>query len=421
MMLIRNGRVIDPGSGTDGVLDVLVDGPRIAGLGRYAEDACAEVLDARGRVVAPGLIDTHVHFRDPGFTHKEDLETGAAAAKRGGFTTVVCMANTKPVVDNPDTLRDILTRAAGLDVRILQAASVTRGLRGAELVDMDALRALGAAGFTDDGIPIMDTALLTRAMERARDLGVPISLHEEDPALIANNGVNRGEVSERLGLGGSPSVAEDVMVARDCMLALATGARVIIQHISSGNAVRMVRLARSLGADVWAEATPHHFSLTQEAVLEHGTLAKMNPPLRTERDRREVVEGLKDGTIRIIATDHAPHTEEEKNRPIDKAPSGIVGLETALALGLTHLVHGGHMTLPALVDRMTLGPATAYGLDLGTVAVGAEADLVIFDPDERWTVSDLASKSRNSPFLGRELRGRVTHTIRAGRVVHALR
>lgn len=211
------------------------------------------------------------------------------------------------------------------------------------------------------------------------------------------------------------------MVARDCMLALSTGARVIIQHISSGNAVRMVRLARSLGADVWAEATPHHFSLTQEAVLEHGTLAKMNPPLRTERDRREVVEGLKDGTIRIIATDHAPHTEEEKNRPIDKAPSGIVGLETALALGLTHLVHGGHMTLPALVDRMTLGPATAYGLDLGTVAVGAEADLVIFDPEERWTVSDLASRSRNSPFLGRELRGRVTHTIRAGRVVHALR
>lgn len=421
MIAIRNGRVVDPKNGVDAVLDVLVEGTKIVGLGRYPDEQSREtaVLDASGKIVAPGLIDTHVHFRDPGFTHKEDLETGAAAAKRGGFTTVVCMANTKPVVDSPEVLSDILRRAAGLDIHVLQAATVTRGLKGEELTDMDALRALGAAGFTDDGIPIMNTALLMRAMEKARSLNVPISLHEEDPALIADNGINKGEVSERLGLGGSPSVAEDVMVARDCMLALATGARVIIQHISSGNAVQTVRLARSLGADVWAEVTPHHFSLTQDAVLKQGTLAKMNPPLRTERDRLQIIEGLKDGTIRIIATDHAPHSEEEKNRPFTKAPSGIIGLETALALGLTHLVRKGHLTVSQLIDRMTAGPAAAYGLDSGTLAEGAEADLVIFDENETWTVAEFASKSSNSPFTGQELCGRVTHTICAGRIVHA--
>lgn len=422
MILIKNGRVIDPKRKIDEVFDILIDGNKITGIGKFSEsgegDDCGTVVDAQGKVVAPGLIDTHVHFRDPGFTHKEDLVTGAAAAKRGGFTTVVCMANTKPVVDNTDTLKDILKRSADSDIHILQAAAVTAGLGGKELTDIEALRAQGAVGFTDDGIPIMDTALLKKAMERVHELGVPISLHEEDPSLIENNGVNR-DIAARFGLSGSPAVAEDVMVARDCMLALETGARVIIQHISSGNAVQMVCLAQSLGADVWVEATPHHFSLTQEALAEHGSLAKMNPPLRTEDDRYRIIEGLKDGVIQIIATDHAPHAGEEKDQPLAKAPSGIIGLETSLALGLTHLVHKGHMTTMKLIERMTLGPASAYRLNTGSIEEGAEADIVIFDENRKWTVADFASKSSNSPFVGCELRGKVAYTVCSGKVVYS--
>lgn len=422
MILIRNGRVVDPAQGIDAAMDLWMEDGIVVGLGTADDDVSSRAertLDASGCVVAPGFVDTHVHFRDPGPTHKEDLFTGAAAAARGGFTTVVCMANTQPVVDNEATLRDIAARAATADVRILQAAAVTRGLAGDALTDMERLRAAGAVGFTDDGIPVLDTALLCAAMCRARALGVPISLHEEDPALIADNGVNAGEVAAHFGLGGSPAVAEDVMVARDCMLALATGARVVIQHISSGNAVACVRAARQLGADVWAEATPHHFSLTQEALLEQGSLAKMNPPLRTERDRQAVIAGLADGTIRIIATDHAPHALAEKDKPLAQAPSGIIGLETALALGVTNLVDAGHLRLSQLVERMSAGPAAAYGMNCGTLAPGTPADATIFDPARRWTVADFASKSSNSPFVGRTLRGQVRWTICRGRVVYA--
>ena len=283
---------------------------------------------------------------------------------------------------------------------------------------MEALKACGAAGFTDDGIPMMDEKLVKQAMEEARRLDVPISFHEEDPAFIENNGINQGEVSKTLGIGGSPALAEDVLVARDCMLALHTGAKVNIQHISSQNSVKMVRLAKEMGAHVTAEVTPHHFSLNEDAVLKYGTLAKMNPPLRTRMDRYEIIEGIKDGTIDIIATDHAPHSKEEKDRPLTEAPSGIIGLETALALGITKLVRKGHVTIMQLMELMSLNPAKLDGLDRGYIDEGAAADLVIFSEGERWKVESFASKSSNSPFLGEELYGKVKYTICAGKIVY---
>ncbi len=369
--------------------------------------------------MAPGLIDVHVHFRDPGFTYKEDIESGAASAAAGGFTTVICMANTSPVVDNPETLAYVLDKAAHCGINVLTCAAISENLKGETLVDMEGLAAAGAVGFTDDGIPLMDAAFVKRAMERAASLDMPLSMHEEDKAFIEVPGVNDGAVSAKLGFRGASALAEDVMVARDCMLSLHTGARVNIQHISSASAVKMVRLAKEMGAPVTAEATPHHFSLTEEAVLEKGTMAKMNPPLRTHADRYAIIEGLKDGTIDIIATDHAPHASEEKARPFAEAPSGIIGLETSLALGITNLVRKGHLTLAQLIEKMSLNPAKLYKLNKGFIAEGADADVVIFSEGQRWKVpSEFASKASNTPFIGQELYGKVRCTICAGKIVY---
>lgn len=420
MILVKDGRVIDPARGIDDVLDLVLDGGKIAKIGKYQRtDDYERIIEAKGCVVAPGLVDVHVHFRDPGFTQKEDIETGAASAAAGGFTTVVCMANTKPAVDSAETLRYVLDKGARCGINVLTCATISRGMQGRELVDMEELAAAGAAGFTDDGIPLMDEVLVKRVMERAAALGLPLSFHEEDRAFIETPGVNAGAVSKALGLGGAPALAEDVLVARDCMLALHTGARVNIQHISSANAVQLVRLAKEMGANVTAEATPHHFSLTEQAVLEKGTMAKMNPPLRTQADRYAIIEGLKDGAIDIIATDHAPHTAEEKAKPFAEAPSGIIGLETALALGITNLVRKGHLTLMQLMEKMSLNPAKLYNLDKGAIAEGADADLVIFNESERWQVGPtFASKAANSPFVGEELYGKVKYTVCNGQVVY---
>lgn len=420
LILIRNGRVVDAVTGTDAVMNVLIKNNVIEEVGAEIEADGAEVIDASGLVVAPGLVDTHVHFRDPGFTYKEDIITGAAAAARGGFTTVVCMANTNPAVDNVETLDYIQKKGEQTGIHVLQTAAVTRGLKGQELVDMDSLAQAGAAGFTDDGIPVMNEDILVKAMQKAAELDLPISLHEEDPEFIIRPGVNMGSVSEQLGYGGASRTAEDVMVARDCMIALHTGASVCIQHISSGNSVELVRTAKKLGADVHAEATPHHFTLTEDAVLQYGTNARMNPPLRTEEDRRKIIEGIMDGTIDMIVTDHAPHSEEEKAKTLETAPSGITGLETSLGLGIRSLVKAGHISLLKLMELMSKNPAEFYHMVPGTIQKGAPADIVIFGEDDIWTVKkeEFASKASNSPFIGWELPGKVHYTICNGRVVY---
>lgn len=419
MIAIRGARVLDPANGRDEKLDLLIADGKILSVASVPEEGeCTEILDASGLILAPGLVDVHVHFRDPGLTYKEDIETGARAAARGGYTTVVCMANTKPAADNPETLSQILKKGTGTGIHVKACACVTKGMQGKELTDMKGLRALGAAGFTDDGIPILDEKLLRRAMEEAARLDVPISLHEEDPALIENNGINRGAVSEKLGIGGSPVQAEIRLVERDCLLAGETGAKVNIQHISAAGSVEAVRRAKARGANVTAEAAPHHFTLTEEAVLAFGTCAKMNPPLRTEADRQAVIAGLCDGTIDMIATDHAPHSEEEKARPITEAPSGIIGLETALALGITELVEPGYLSLMELMEKMSRNPARLYGFDYPGIVPGAPADFVIFDEKELWTVDKFASKSSNSPFRGRTLQGKVRYTVCGGEIVY---
>lgn len=419
---IRGGRIIDPVSGKDFIGDLILENGTIKAVGEQLNlDGCEDIIEAAGMAVAPGLVDVHVHFRDPGLTYKEDILTGAHAAAAGGFTTVVCMANTKPVIDNAETLQYVLNKGKETGIHVLSCACVTKGMQGKELVDMDALRAAGAAGFTDDGIPILDEEVLKAALIKAEELQVPVSLHEEDPKLITNNGINRGPVSEKLGIGGSPAEAEITMVERDCRLAEETGSYVNIQHISTAGAVEAVRASKRRGSHVTAEAAPHHFTLTDEAVLTYGTLAKMNPPLRTEADRQAVIEGLKDGTIDMIATDHAPHSIDEKGKPLTEAPSGIVGLETSLALSITELVKPGHLTLMDLMRKMSQNPAALYHLPFPGIAEGAPADLVIFDENEEWKAEDFRSKAVNTPFKGWTLTGRVHYTICDGKIVYKLK
>lgn len=425
MLLIENGYMIDPKSGREGNFDILTEDGRIKRIGRKlrqeltaAERKKCRVLDAEGLLVAPGLVDVHVHFRDPGFTHKEDILTGARAAARGGVTTVVLMANTKPTVDTEETLRYVLDKGGTTDIHVETCANVTLGMKGQELVDMDMLAAAGAVGFTDDGIPIMDAAIVRAAMEKAAQLDMPVSFHEEAPALIANNGINRGKASEYYGIGGSPREAEISMVKRDLQIALETGACIDIQHISSREAVELVRQARKQGQNIHAEATPHHFTLTEEAAIQHGALAKMNPPLREEADRQAIIRGLVDGTIDLIATDHAPHTAEEKAQDITKAPSGIIGLETALPLAITELVNGGYLTMKSVLEKMSTNPAAMYHLDAGYLAEGGPADIILVDTAATQVFTEYASKSSNTPFTGQELHGVVMATICDGKVVY---
>lgn len=424
MLLIANAYVMNPATGEEGYNDILIKDGHILKMGESLYDEMTKngkeeeirVIDATGLVAAPGLVDVHVHFRDPGFTHKENIETGAKAALKGGYTTVVLMANTKPVVDDEETLAYVLDKGKKTGLHVKTCAAVTRGMQGGGLVDMERLYKAGAAGFTDDGIPILSEETVRSAMQEVKRLGVPISFHEENPVFIENNGINAGAASAHYQVGGSKREAEIDLVRRDLAIALETGACVDIQHISTKEAVELVRQAKAKGGDIHAEATPHHFTLTEEAVIQYGTLAKMNPPLREESDRMAVIEGLQDGTIDLIATDHAPHSREEKARPITEAPSGIIGLETALALGITYLVDTGHLSLMSLLEKMTINPARMYHFDTGYLAEGAPADIVLFDPQESFTVDEFVSKSDNSPFLGWRLKGKVKYTICGGEV-----
>lgn len=426
MKLILGGTIIDPKQGTMYQKDLLIDGGKIQKMEDHInpeEYADAQIIDAAGKKIGPGLVDVHVHFRDPGFTYKEDIETGATAAAAGGVTAVVLMANTKPSVDNIETLSYVMEKGEKTAIRVHTCASITESLKGETMTDMEALKAAGAVGFTDDGIPILSEELVRRAMEKAADLDVPLSFHEEDPAYIENNGVNRGKASEHFGIGGSDRMAEISLVERDLEIALATGASFNVQHISAKESVELVRRAKEKAAqlgrnNIHAEATPHHFTLTEEAVIKHGTLAKMNPPLRQEEDRMAVIEGLRDGTIDLIATDHAPHSAEEKSRPITEAPSGIIGLETAFALAISNLVRPGYLSLPQLFDRMSLAPSRMYHLPYGRIEEGAVADLILFDEEKQVTFDKFVSRSSNSPFLGQTFYGRIDMTICKGEIAY---
>lgn len=420
MLLIKNGYLLDPKTGREGKLDVLVEKEKIVKIGENLETSGEHdtVIDATGLMVAPGLVDVHVHFREPGFTQKEDIDSGAAAAARGGFTTVVLMANTKPAVDNTDTLEYVLNRGRGTGIHVETCANVTKRLQGKELTAMKELAKAGAVGFTDDGIPILDEDIVREAMKQVAALDMPISFHEENPALIENNGVNRGKASAHYGIGGSPREAEISLVERDLQIALETGAQIDIQHISAKESVELVRQAKTKGSNIHAEATPHHFTLTEEAVIQYGTLAKMNPPLREEADRQAIIQGLKDGTIDMIATDHAPHTMEEKAKPITEAPSGITGLETALSLGITELVEKGHLTMMQLLKLMSTNPADLYHLNAGHLTEQGPADLILIAPKAQWRPTVYVSKAANTPFTGWNLTGKVIVTICAGKIVY---
>ncbi len=419
MLLLKNGRILDPYTGLDDVLDILIGQEgEICRIGKQISTPEAETVDLSGLTVAPGFVDTHVHFRDPGQTEKEDLFSGARAAAAGGFTTVVCMANTVPACDSVETLSAISARAAQVqNVRILQACAVTKGLRGRELTDFQALRRAGAAGFTDDGINLTDPGLARRAMEQAVRCGVLLSFHEEDPALLGSPGVNAGSAAARqLGVPGADPRSEEAMVERDLALAQQTGARVVFQHISSARSVALIRRAKAAGAAVFCEATPHHLSLTEDAVLTYGANARMNPPLRTECDRQAIVDGLADGTIDLIATDHAPHTAAEKARAWSQAPSGIIGLETAFSVGNTWLVQTGKLTRMQLLEKMSRNPAAIYGLQDKGVAVGHHAELVLLDWERRVVYQTFRSKAVNSPYIGMPLTGTVYGTVFGSRI-----
>lgn len=436
MLLIQNGLLIDPASQTEGRFDILTSGSRIARIApqitedeAFAFSASPEnktndpvlmTIDAQGCIVAPGLVDTHSHFRDPGFTYKEDLHTGAAAAAKGGYTSVILMANTNPPVDNVETLTDILTRGRKTPVHIYSCSNVTAGMKGGKLADLMALSDAGAVGFTDDGKPVLKEEILRQALAIARETGKPVSLHEENPQYIGVNGVNEGKASAYYGFRGSDRMAEISMVERDVQIAVEERAPLCIQHISTAQGVDLVRRARKLNPDIHAEATPHHFSLTEQAVIDKGTLARVNPPLRTEDDRMAIIRGLQDGTIDIIATDHAPHADYEKDRPIEKSVSGMIGLETALSLGIRELVNPGYLSMSDFLRCLTVNPARFYHLPAGRLYESGPADIVIFDPDKRWEVTEenFASKSKNSPFIGEFLPGVVEETIVSGKIVY---
>lgn len=420
MLVIKNGRVMDPKTGLDQVCDLLVDQGKIVEIGPSLSYEGAQVIDASGKVVAPGLVDIHVHFREPGQTHKEDIHTGALAAAAGGFTTVVMMANTTPTISDVETLKEVLDSAAKEAIHVKTVATVTKNFDGQHLTDFEGLLQAGAVGFSDDGIPLQSTKVVRQALEEAKRLGTFISLHEEDPELNGILGLNEHIAREHFKVCGATGVAEYSMAARDAMIAHATGGHLHIQHLSKAESVKVVEFAQAIGAPVTAEVAPQHFSKTEDLLLSKGSNAKMNPPLRREEDRRAVIEGLKSGVISVIATDHAPHHADEKNvADITKAPSGMTGLETSLSLGLTYLVHAGELGLMELLEKMTYNPAKLYNFEAGYLEVDGPADIVIFDPTADRLVSDhFASKAANSPFVGESLKGQVAYTICQGKIVY---
>lgn len=421
-LILKNGRLFDPSQGLDQVGDLILHDDRIRGSGPELGAAGPGVLDCSGLIVAPGFIDLHVHLREPGFAYKETIATGTRAAAAGGFTAVCAMPNTNPVNDSAGATAHLAQRARELGhARVYPIGAISAGSQGERLAALGAMRQAGAVGFSDDGRPVMNAQLLRRALEYASMLGVPVIEHAEDLHLSANGSMHEGPVALRLGLRGISGASEAAMVARDLLLAEESGAHIHIAHLSTAASVRLLREAKGRGVRATAEVTPHHFTLCDLDLVPYDPNFKMNPPLRSAADRAALVEALADGTLDAIATDHAPHAPHEKQQEFDRAPFGIIGLETALALGL-RLVQAGQLSLARLVDALSCSPARIFGLPGGTLAPGALADITVFDPEAEW-VYDAArgeSLSRNSPFHGWKLRGRAVHTIVGGRLVYSL-
>ena len=421
-LLIKNGRLVFPVTGTVVLQDVLVENGVISLMERGLEaEGCDRVIDASGLMVAPGLVDMHVHLRDPGLTYKEDILTGCAAAARGGVTSMACMANTSPTVDCPEQVEYVLNRARqGCGVEVYPIAAVSKGLRGEEPTDAEALKDAGAVALSDDGNNVDNANLMRDVLIRARGLDLPVLCHCEDTTMVAGRAVNEGSVSRQLWLEGRPAIAEEIMVMRDAMLAEETGAHVHICHVSTAKSVDIIRRMKKRGVRLTCETCPQYFTLTEDEVLTQGPMARVNPPLRTRNDVAGIIAGLRDGTIDVIATDHAPHSAEEKARSLTRAPSGMIGLETSLAIALTQLYHTRRMDLPAIIKRMSTTPADILRLPRGRMSLGAQADLVLFDPDEEWTVDpeQFASKARNTPFAGWKVKGKVKYTIVKGEVIY---
>lgn len=421
-LLIQHGRVVDPVSGTVSIQDLYIENGKVVQLEKDIRQEADQVLDAEGLVVCPGLVDMHVHLRDPGLTYKEDIFTGTAAAAHGGVTSVACMANTDPVVDTPEQIHYIKDKAAQANgVHVYPIAAVSMGMRGEEPSDADALKKAGAIALSDDGCNVDNANLMRDVMIHAKRLELPVLCHCEDTTMVEGRAVNEGSVSRQLWLEGRPAIAEEIMVMRDAMLAEETGAHVHICHVSTAKSVDIIRRMKKRGVAITCETCPQYFTLTEDEILTQGSMARVNPPLRTAKDIKGIITGLKDGTIDAIATDHAPHSPEEKSRPLTRAPSGMVGLETSLAITLTELYHTGKMKLPEIIKRMTYTPASILHLSSkGRLSLGSDADITIFDPEEVWTIDpeQFASKARNTPFAGREVKGKVKYTIVGGNVIY---
>jgi dihydroorotase len=419
-LLLRGGRIIDPSTGVDEVADLLVVDGRVQARGRDLDaPEGAEVREVTGLIVCPGLIDVHVHLREPGGEHKETIASGARAALAGGFTAVCAMPNTDPATDDPAVVGFV--RAAGFRAnaaRVYPVGAVSVGQKGERLAEIGEMIAAGAVGITDDGRPVTDAGMMRAALEYTRTFGVPVASHCEEISLSRGGSMNEGVIATRLGLRGIPNAAEDTMIARDLILAELTGGRLHVQHVSTRRGVALIRDAKARGVNVTAEGTPHHFTLTDEAVAGYRTDAKVNPPLRSAADRAAVLEGVIDGTLDVIATDHAPHHYDEKEQAFEDAPFGLVGLETALGVAWTELVVAGHLDPSTLIHRMSVAPARAFNLPGGTLATGSPADITVFDPEQEWTVDPkrFLSKSRNTPFTGRRLIGAPALTIVGGEV-----
>ena len=419
-LIIRNGRVIDPANKLDAIADVLIEEDKIAAVGEKLQVTGAERLDATGLVVAPGFIDMHAHLREPGFEYAETIESGSRAAAAGGFTTICCMPNTSPVNDNATVTSYIVDRAARhAIVHVLPIGAITKGSAGEELAAIGSMKEAGIVAISDDGRPVMNARVMRRAMETARSFGLPVIDHCEDLHLSAGGDMHEGLESVRLGLRGIPGASEDVMVARDILLAELTGARFHVAHISSRYSVDMVAFAKARGIAVTCEATPHHFTLADADMPPYDSNYKMKPPLRSGCDAGAVTQGIVNGTVDAIATDHAPHAGSEKMQEFEKCPFGIIGFETALGLALERLVHPGKITLGRMVELFTLGPARVLNLASGRLSPGAPADVTILNLERAWTydVNKSASKSRNSPFHGRSFRGGPVATVVNGRIV----